>query len=46
MPNRRLERAPGKANADAVIADDRRRYRRALLVPLGTLSGLPNHQRD
>jgi hypothetical protein len=33
-PNRRLEQAPGQANADAVFADDRRRYPRGELVKL------------
>jgi hypothetical protein len=29
-----------------VLADDRRRHRRAVLVPVGALPGLPHHERD
>jgi hypothetical protein len=38
-----LERAPGQANADAVLADHRRGRKGRLLVPLGALPGLPYH---
>jgi hypothetical protein len=41
----RLERAPGPADAHAVLADNQGRYHRALLVPVGALSGLPHHER-
>jgi len=41
-----LERAPNQANADAVLTDYRRRDCRPLLVPLGSLSRLPNNQCD
>jgi len=34
------------ANAHAVLADDRRRHRRPVLVPMGAQSGLPYHERD
>ena len=36
----------GQANADAVLADDRRRNYRRLLVPVGPLSRLPHDQCD
>jgi hypothetical protein len=35
-----------KRMPDAVLADDRRRHRGGLLVPVGTLPGLPNDQRN
>ena len=34
----------GQANADAVLADDRRRHHGPLLVPVGTLPGLTDPQ--
>jgi hypothetical protein len=34
-----------KTHADAVLADNRRRHHRRLLVPLGALSGVSNDQR-
>ena len=42
--NHRLERAPGPANADVVLADNRRGHCSAVLVPVDTLPGLPNDQ--
>jgi hypothetical protein len=44
--NRRLERAPGEALADVVLASDRRRGDGGLLVSVGPLSGLSQHERD
>ena len=41
----RLKRAPGQADADAVLADDRRGHHGRLLVPAGALPGLPHHRR-
>ena len=40
-----LERAPGQADADTVLADDRRRHHGRLLVPTSALPGLPHHRR-
>jgi hypothetical protein len=45
-PDRGLERAPGQADADAILADDRRRDDGGLLVSVGPLSGLSHHERD
>jgi hypothetical protein len=39
------QRTPGQADADAVLADDRRRYHGRLLVPTRALPGLPHHRR-
>jgi len=39
-----LERAPGQTHADAVLADDRRRHRGAVLVSVGAVPGLSNDQ--
>jgi hypothetical protein len=36
-----LQRAAGGTHADAVLADDRCRHRRAALVPVGPLPSLP-----
>jgi hypothetical protein len=36
----------GRSDADAVLADDRRRHRGGLLVPVGPLPGLPHDQRN
>jgi hypothetical protein len=33
-------------NADDLLADDRRRYRRGLLVSVDTMPGVPNDQCD
>jgi hypothetical protein len=44
--DRSLEREPGKAIADALLADDWRRDPRALLVSLGTLPSVPNNLSD
>jgi len=41
-----LERAPGQANVDDTLADDRRRHYSALLVSVGALSRVSNHQRN
>src|SRR6516165_9757553 len=40
-PDSRLERAPGQANANAVLANNRRCHHSGLLVPVGALPGLP-----
>ena len=40
-----LERAPGRAHAHAVLADDRGCDHGRLLVPAGALPGLPHHRR-
>ena len=37
---------PGLTNADTVLADDRRRNCSALLVSVGMLPSVPDHQRD
>jgi len=37
---------PGQANADVVLADDRRRHRRGILVSMGPLPSLSHHKRD
>jgi hypothetical protein len=42
--NRRLERAPGKADADAVLADDRCCHHGGLLAPMGALPSLLHDQ--
>lgn len=42
--NRRLERAPGEAHADAVLTDDRRRGYGSPLVLVGPLPSLPHDQ--
>jgi hypothetical protein len=38
--------APGQANANAFLANDRRRDKGWLLVPVDKVPGLPNDQRD
>jgi hypothetical protein len=43
-PNRPLERTPSPADALAVCPDDRRRAGGPLLVPVGTLPGLPDQR--
>lgn len=42
-PHHRLERAPGPADAQAVLADLLCRCRRAVLVSVGEVSSLPHH---
>jgi hypothetical protein len=39
-------RAPSQANAHAILADDRRRRRCGILVPVGSLPSLPHYERD
>jgi len=39
----RFGRRIGQADADAVLADDRRRHHCRLLVPMGALPRLPHH---
>jgi hypothetical protein len=46
LPDCRLERTPSQANADVILADDWRRDRSALLVSVGVLPGVPDHQRN
>ena len=43
-PDRRLERPASQADADAVLAHDRRRHHRPLLVSLGALPSVPFNQ--
>jgi hypothetical protein len=43
--HRRLERASGPANADVVLANNRRGHCSAVLVSVDTLSSLSNNQR-
>ena len=38
--------APGQANAHAVLADNRCCYQSRLLVLMGSLPSLPDHQRN
>jgi hypothetical protein len=41
-----MERPARSADADAVFANDGRRHRRAALVPVGPLPGLPDDKCD
>jgi hypothetical protein len=43
-PNRRLERPPSQANADALLAHDRRRRCGRLLVSVDSLPSVPFDQ--
>src|SRR5580700_4661759 len=40
-----MERAPGRAHAHVVLANDRGGYHRRLLVPAGALPRLPHYRR-